>query len=280
MSPMQWMSGTELSQKRRQLLIDSLDHYVLKPKLCILLVGHDEASELYVNVKIKASEEVGIDANCHHLPNTTTQSCIEWIERCNQDPTIHGIMVQLPLPKHIDSQRVLSSIALSKDVDGLSPLQSRYQPTFVPCTPLAIMQLLDHYKIALRHQCVTLIGTSRLIGRPLMDYFLDQGATLNMCHQWTQQATTRNDLAYCIKRADVLISATGQQNIIKPEWIKHNSVVMDVGIHRINGRTYGDLNHQHLNHVKWLTPVPGGIGPMTVTCLLDNTVSAFLTTQA
>lgn len=272
---MQWLSGQSLSQEWRHSIRQTLSTHQHQPKLVIITIGDDEASAIYVGVKKRACQDVGIECLIHHQTDSTTDACIELIEGYNKDQNVHGILVQLPLPSHLDSEAILTAVDLNKDVDGLSSKQPRYLPSFVPCTPMAIQHLLHHYHIPLKSQHVVVVGTSKLIGRPLVDFFIDQGATLTLCHQWTQQQPPRNDLRTCIERADIVISATGHRDIIQPQWIKQSCVVIDVGIHRHQGHICGDLDHDALGHVQWLTPVPGGVGPVTVTCLLANVTKAF-----
>lgn len=246
------------------------------PGLAVILVGQDPASEIYVQHKQKGCKEVGIQSFCYHLAKETdTKTLMTLIERLNQDANIDGILVQLPLPSHIDNATILECISPQKDVDGFHPynlgrlMQSR--PYHRPCTPYGIIQLLMHHQILIAGQHAVVIGASNIVGRPMGLEFLYAKATPTVCHRQTRH------LEMHVRHADILVIATGIPDLIKTQWLKQNQVIVDVGIHRqANGKIRGDLDYEAArNIVSAITPVPGGVGPMTVASLLQNTVKSW-----
>lgn len=248
-----------------------------KPELVVILVGNDKASEIYVNNKRKACDSIGIKTTSHALPEETSETdLLALIDTLNVSTTVDGILVQLPLPAHISSEKVIERIAIHKDVDGFHPYNvgrlALRHPGLRPCTPYGIIRMLKHYHIDPTGKDVTIVGVSNIVGRPLMLEFLLARATPTACHRFTK------DLKKHVARADILVSATGVRGIIDPSWINPQAVVIDVGIHRLDdGRITGDLDFEAISpNVKAITPVPGGVGPMTITVLLENTVNSYV----
>lgn len=246
-----------------------------QPGLVAVRVGEDPASKVYVRTKMKASAEVGLHSEQVELPaDTSERALLEKIHALNNDPRIHGILVQLPLPPQISTDVVLRAIAPEKDVDGFHPynvgLLATGQPRFVPCTPAGVMAMLAAENIALEGREAVVIGRSNIVGKPMALLLLQKGATVTICHSKTA------DLASQTARADVLIAAVGRPHMVGAEMIKPGAVVVDVGINRLaDGKLAGDVAFEALlGKASHITPVPGGVGPMTVTMLMDNTVRA------
>lgn len=246
-----------------------------KPGLAVILVGEDPASSIYVRNKRQACEQVGINSIYHHLANSISEAeLIELIQTLNQDQTVDGILLQLPLPDHIDAEKVLDHIDPHKDVDGfhaynLGRLAQR-RPLIRPCTPYGVMILLDHIKQQYKGKHAVIVGASNIVGRPMALELLIAGATVTICHRFTA------DLSYFVKQADILVSAVGKPGLIKGDWIKKDSTIIDVGITRLaDGTITGDVEFTAASErASWITPVPGGVGPMTVAVLLRNTLIA------
>jgi methylenetetrahydrofolate dehydrogenase (NADP+) / methenyltetrahydrofolate cyclohydrolase len=243
--------------------------------LATVLVGDDPASRLYVGNKERACEEVGLRSFGHRLPATTTEAeLIALVRDLGRRADVHGILVQLPLPGRLDAQRVIETLPAGKDVDGLHPSsQGRLlagQPGLRPCTPLGVMRLLDQTGIELKGARAVVVGRSVLVGKPVALLLLERHATVTMCHSRTA------DLGAEIGRADVVVAATGQAGLVRGAWIRPGAVVIDVGINRgPDGKLCGDVEFAVARErASWITPVPGGVGPMTVAMLLDNTVTA------
>jgi methylenetetrahydrofolate dehydrogenase (NADP+) / methenyltetrahydrofolate cyclohydrolase len=246
-----------------------------QPGLVAVQVGEDPASKVYVRTKMKASAEVGLYAAHIELPAATSErALLERIDSLNRDPRIHGILVQLPLPAQISANNVLRAIAPEKDVDGFHPynvgLLATGQPRFVPCTPAGVMAMLAAEEIPLDGREAVVIGRSNIVGKPMAMLLLQKGATVTICHSRTA------DLATQTRRADVLIAAVGRPHLVHAEMVKPGAVVVDVGITRLpDGRLAGDVAFASmLGKASVITPVPGGVGPMTVTMLLANTITA------
>lgn len=249
---------------------------IRSPGLAVILIGHNPASEIYVHHKQKACEEVGIRSFCYHLTEEIqNQELIDLIEQLNEDSNIDGILIQLPLPSHIDSAAIIERIKASKDVDGFHPynlgrlLQSR--PNLRPCTPYGIIQLLNHYNMTLSGINAVVVGASNIVGRPMALELLYAKATVSVCHSQTKQ------LEQYVRQAELLIVATGICDLIKTEWLNESQIVIDVGIHRkSNGQLRGDVDYQVAEKiVAAISPVPGGVGPMTVASLLQNTIKSW-----
>lgn len=245
------------------------------PGLAVILVGSDPASQVYVAHKRKDCEEVGFNSVAHDLPADTHQeTLLALIDQLNQDPDIDGILVQLPLPKHLDASQLLERIRPDKDVDGFHPYNvgrlSQRMPLLRPCTPKGIMTLLEHTGADLHGLEAVVVGASNIVGRPMALELLLAGCTVTVTHRFTR------DLAAHVKRADLLVVATGITGLVKGEWIKEGAIVIDVGINRQpDGRLLGDIEFEAAaTRAGWITPVPGGVGPMTRACLLENTLYA------
>ena len=246
-----------------------------RPGLAVVLVGEDAASQVYVRSKVKACEEAGIISRNHSLPVETTQEeLLALIDTLNADPIINGILVQLPLPPQIDVQAVIERIDPSKDVDGFHPYNlgrlAGKAPTLRPCTPYGCMRLLDAYGIDPMGKKAVVVGASNIVGRPVALELLMARATVTVCHSKTA------DLPAELAQADIVIAAVGIPEFIKGEWLKPGAVVIDVGINRLDdGRLVGDVEFEPAyEKVSAITPVPGGVGPMTIACLLQNTLEA------
>ena len=247
------------------------------PGLAVVLVGDDEASRVYVNNKIKACEKTGIRSTAHFLPRqTASKALLALIDELNEDEQVHGILVQLPLPEHINETEVTNRINPEKDVDGFHASNVGHlvlrQPGLRPCTPRGVMTLLNHYEIDVKGMHCVIVGASNIVGRPLMLEMLYAGATVTCCHRFTE------DLAHHVSQADVLCVAVGNPAIVDSHWIKSGAVVVDIGINRKpEGGLCGDIDFAVASErAAWITPVPGGIGPMTVATLMQNTLEASL----
>ncbi|WIH27858.1 bifunctional methylenetetrahydrofolate dehydrogenase/methenyltetrahydrofolate cyclohydrolase FolD [Photobacterium damselae] len=245
------------------------------PGLAVILVGQDPASQVYVNSKRKACEEVGFVSKSFDLPITKTESeLLNLIAELNNDPIIDGILVQLPLPAGIDTTTILESIVPDKDVDGFHPYNvgrlSQRIPKLRSCTPKGIITLLERYNIPVRGKHAVIVGASNIVGRPMTFELLLAGATTTTCHRFTQ------DLEGHVRQADILVVAVGKPNFIPGEWIKEGATVIDVGINRLDtGKLCGDVEFDVAKtRAKYITPVPGGVGPMTVATLIENTLLA------
>lgn len=247
------------------------------PGLAAIIVGDDPASAIYVRNKMRACEEVGIISTTHHLPEHAYQDDIEnKINELNNDPSIDGILLQLPLPKHIDAEALLESIHIDKDVDGFHPynigrLVSR-RPLLRPATPFGVMTMLETLGIDFHGKNAVIIGASNIVGRPMYLELLLAGCTVTTCHRFTKPETLKGH----VQHADILVSATGRRGIVDSSWIKPGSIVVDVGIIRLeDGRIAGDIDFDIAKErAGFITPVPGGVGPMTVAALLQNTLYA------
>ena len=243
------------------------------PGLAVVLVGEDPASRVYVTMKEKACEKAGIFSDEHKLPAETTEAqLLALIEELNNDPRIDGILVQLPLPDHIDESKVLESISPAKDADGFHPYNVGRlvtgNPLYQPCTPYGVMKMLEHTGVDLKGKEVVVVGRSNIVGKPVALMCLAQHATVTLCHSRTQ------DLPGKVAQADVVIAAVGRPEMIKGAWIKEGAVVIDVGVNRVGEKKLvGDVEFEAAKErASAITPVPGGVGPMTITMLLYNTV--------
>jgi methylenetetrahydrofolate dehydrogenase (NADP+)/methenyltetrahydrofolate cyclohydrolase len=247
------------------------------PRLAVVLVGENAASNVYVRTKDRAAREAGIEAHTIRLPAETVQAALlDTIQALNDDPAIDGILVQLPLPRGIDPQAVIEAIDPAKDVDGFHPINVGHladgRPTLVPCTPLGVMKLLRAYSIEIAGARAVVLGRSAIVGRPMARLLLAADATTTVAHSRTR------DLPGECRRADILIAAVGKPEMVQGDWIRPGGTVIDVGINRLpDGRLVGDVAFEACAAVAGaITPVPGGVGPMTVACLLENTLTAAL----
>ncbi len=247
-----------------------------RPKLAVILVGKDPASITYVNMKIKACERVGMDFDLKTLQeNITEAKLLSLIKDYNTDQNISGVLVQLPLPRHIDSKMVLEAIDPNKDVDGFHPLNigklCTQKESFLPATPMGVMRLLKHYHIEIKGKDVAIIGASNIIGKPLSMLMLNAGASVSVCHILTK------DISFYTQNADIVCVGVGKPDLIKASMLKKGAVVVDIGINHLNdGRIVGDVDFNNAQKVAgFITPVPKGVGPMTIVSLLENTLIAF-----
>ncbi|MDI9485129.1 MAG: bifunctional methylenetetrahydrofolate dehydrogenase/methenyltetrahydrofolate cyclohydrolase FolD [Bacillota bacterium] len=245
------------------------------PGLDVILVGEDPASKVYVRNKERTSKEIGINSTVHRLPEETTrEELLGLIEKLNNDPTVHGILVQLPLPGHLDEEEVINTISPEKDVDGFHPINAGKlligdDDAFVACTPAGVLELVKRTGVPIQGKNVVVVGRSNIVGKPAAVLFLREHATVTVCHSRTQ------DLPAECRRADILIAAVGRPEMIKKEWIKPGAIVIDVGINRVDGKLVGDVDYENVKEVAgYITPVPGGVGPMTIAMLLRATVQA------
>lgn len=266
----------ELRAQLKEQVSDKVAAGCRAPGLAVILVGADPASQVYVRNKRKASDEVGIKSFSYDLPATTTQAELEQlIDECNANPEIDGILVQFPLPEGLDERRVIEKIAASKDVDGFHPYNVGRLVQRIPllraCTPKGVMTLLKHTKIDLLGINAVIVGASNLVGRPMALELLLEGATVTVTHRFTK------NLEHFVRQADLLIVACGKPNLVPGEWVKDGAVVIDVGINRLpDGSLCGDVGYEEAcKHASFITPVPGGVGPMTVATLMENTVQAY-----
>ena len=275
----QIISGTQLASQIKSNVAQQISQYVAQgkraPGLAVILVGADPASQVYVGSKRKSCAEIGITSQSYDLPETTTeQALLELIKELNQDNTVDGILVQLPLPKHIDSTKVIEQISPEKDVDGFHPYNvgrlCQRIPTLRACTPYGVMKLLETTGISFYGKHAVIVGASNIVGRPMALELLLAGCTVTVTHRFTE------DLASHIRQADILVVAVGKPKFIKGEWIKEGAVVVDVGINRLEGKLVGDVEFDiAAQRAAYITPVPGGVGPMTVAMLMQNTLSAY-----
>jgi methylenetetrahydrofolate dehydrogenase (NADP+)/methenyltetrahydrofolate cyclohydrolase len=247
----------------------------IRPCLAAVLVGEDPASSVYVRNKGKACIEAGMLSRQINLPATTSEKeLLDLVGRLNADDAVHGILVQLPLPDQIDESKVIEAIAPGKDVDGFHPVNAGRlligAPGFIPCTPYGILKILDYEKVELKGKHAVVVGRSNIVGKPVAILLLSRHATVTICHSRTQ------DLPGVVRSADVVIAAVGKAEMIRGSWIRPGAVVIDVGINRLpDGRLVGDVAFEEARAVAGkITPVPGGVGPMTITMLLHNTLEA------
>lgn len=267
------LDGKKLRDKIFEDLKAKLDKMAKKPTLAVILVGENPASQIYVRNKKKTAEKLGINSISIEYPSDITESeLLQKIEELNNDENVTAILVQLPLPEHINKNKVIDRILPQKDVDGLTPynlgkLFSGEEPYVYPCTPKGILLLLDEYNIELEGRHVVVVGRSNLVGKPVAQLFLKRNATVTMCHSHTK------NLANITKTADIVVSAVGK-NVIGEKMLKSNCVVVDVGIFRDeNGKISGDVDFENVSKVAaYISPVPGGVGPMTIASLMLNTV--------
>lgn len=258
-----------------KLRVDRLISQGTRPGLAVVIVGDDAASQVYVRNKAKACESIGMYSEVHPLPAATSQADLTaFVEKLNANPAIHGILVQLPLPKGLDDRAVIEAISVEKDVDGfhyanMGALVIDESP-FPPCTPYGVMKMLEYEGVAIEGKHAVIVGRSNIVGKPQAMLLLKEGATVTVCHSKTQ------DLPAFCRSADILVAAVGRANFVKGSWIKPGAVVIDVGINRLpDGKLCGDVDYaEALPVASAITPVPGGVGPMTITMLLGNTLKA------
>lgn len=268
------LDGKKCSELRLELVKEELEDTGLHPHLATIIVGSDPASQMYVRMKHQACEQAGIGSVRIELSGeTSTEKVLEKVRQLNADPDIDGILVQLPLPKHLDADRIIASVSTAKDVDGFHPenlgLLMSGRPRFTPCTPTGIMTLLAEYRIPVSGARAVVAGRSIDVGRPMAALLTNADATVTICHSRT------TDLAGELKRADILVSAIGKAHFIRAEMVKPGATVIDVGINQLNGKLVGDVDFAAAKDIAGaVTPVPGGVGPMTIATLMENTLRA------
>ena len=272
---MKILDGKALATKLRAELKEIIELLDRKPGLAVVLVGEDPASQIYVRNKIKACEELNIRSYSYHLPETIDQKSVEdLLDQLSLDDNIDGILLQLPLPKHLKQEEVMMHIAVKKDVDGFSPenlgLLALHKERMVACTPLGVMKLLESEGITLEGKRAVVLGRSDTVGKPMAMLLLNASATVTVCHSKTQ------NLKEICKKADILISAIGKPKFVTEDMVKDGAVVVDVGINRDeNGQLCGDVDFERVkDKTSYISPVPGGVGPMTITMLMHNTYLA------
>jgi methylenetetrahydrofolate dehydrogenase (NADP+)/methenyltetrahydrofolate cyclohydrolase len=273
----QILDGRALAARVRDAVAARVAQLPVQPGLAVVLVGDDPASAVYVRSKDRAAQAAGIAAQTIRLPATTSEAALlAEVARLNADPAVDGILVQLPLPPHIRARAVLDALDPAKDVDGLTPTNAGLlqdgRAVLAPCTPLGVMRLLADAQIPLRGASALVLGRSVLVGRPLAAMLVTADATVTVAHSRTR------DLAAECRRADVLIPAVGRAGLVQGDWVKPGAAVVDVGINRLaDGSLAGDVDYPAcVEAAGWITPVPGGVGPMTIACLLENTLAAAL----
>ncbi|QEP44671.1 bifunctional methylenetetrahydrofolate dehydrogenase/methenyltetrahydrofolate cyclohydrolase FolD [Ectothiorhodospiraceae bacterium BW-2] len=278
------IDGKAVAAQLRYQLQQQLSHHRQQgsapPGLAVILIGDDAASTLYVANKRKACAEIGIHSIAHDLPNSTTESeLLHLIDTLNADSSIHGILVQFPLPSHINSATIIERIKPQKDVDGFHPYNigrlAVRMPTLRSCTPYGVMKLLQSIETPFKGQDAVVIGASNHVGRPMVLELMLAGATVTCCHRFSRDSSDH------IRRADIVIAAVGKAGLVKGAWIKPGSTVIDIGINRLeSGQLVGDVEFDAAaERAGWITPVPGGVGPMTVATLMENTLKAALIQQ-
>ncbi len=272
------VSGKELANKIREELKDKVSQFIeeknIVPHLVVVLVGDDPASQSYVKGKQKGCEQTNMKSTLIKLPvETKEEELIELVEKLNHDETVHGILVQLPLPKHIDESKIINTISVEKDVDGFSPINVGKmvlkEDCFLPCTPAGIIKLIKETNIDITGKHAVILGRSNIVGKPVLHLLLRENATVTICHSRTK------DLKEFTKDADILIAAIGKAKFVTADMIKPGAVVIDVGVNRVDNKLCGDVDYENaLEVASYITPVPGGVGPMTITMLLENTFEA------
>ena len=272
------LDGKKLSEKIKSEVkkeVEVLKSKNLTPGLAVILVGNDPASQTYVRMKKEACQKVGIYSVVHEFPeNISEKELFSTIDMINENPNIHGLLIQLPLPSHIDTTKVLERVSPAKDVDGFHPYNMgrlvEGLDTFAPCTPLGVMELLEEYKIDVYSKDVCVVGASNIVGKPMWALLVNKMASVDICHIATK------DLKEHTKKADIVIVGVGKVNLITSDMIKEGAVVVDIGINKLpNGKLVGDVDFENVSKkASFITPVPGGVGPMTIAMLLKNTVKA------
>ncbi|MGD9909529.1 MAG: bifunctional methylenetetrahydrofolate dehydrogenase/methenyltetrahydrofolate cyclohydrolase FolD [Candidatus Izemoplasmatales bacterium] len=273
------IDGSEVAKqiriKVKKEVASLVEKYQVVPHLAVILIGNNPASESYVSGKEKACEKTGIQSTVIRLnTDVTTKEVFEVIENLNQDPLVHGILLQLPIPQHLDSEFLIDAIRDKKDVDGFTSknISKLYagKKGMVPCTPKGIMTLLDYYNIDIESKQCTVLGRSQIVGKPMANLLLNRNGTVTICHSRTK------DLATVCKNADILVVAVGKPKMVDKSFVKEGATVIDVGINRVDGVIVGDVDFESVSSVAaYLTPVPKGVGPMTIATLLENTLECY-----
>lgn len=271
------IDGKSIAADIRKDIKSQVDEFIkktnVKPGLTVVLVGENPASLVYVSQKEKACDEVGIVSLKVVLPEDISQEELEMkVEELNNDPTVHGILVQLPLPNHLNEKKIIEKISPEKDVDGFHPVNVGRlvvgEKTFVPCTPQGVIELIERSDVEIEGKQAVVVGRSNIVGKPVALLLLQKHATVTICH-----TRTRN-LQEVTRQAEILIAAAGKPRLIKADMVKQGACVIDVGINRVDGKLVGDVDFEEVEKMALVTPVPGGVGPMTVAMLLKNTLQA------
>ena len=268
------INGKKISGEIKDELKEKVDKLKVKPTLVVISVGDNPASKVYVGQKEKCAKYIGLNYEHKHYDRISDDELVKVIEKLNKDSKVNGVIVQLPLPDGMDETKIVNTIIPEKDVDGLTYLNAglllNNKTTMVSCTPKGIMELLRREKVDLVGANAVVIGRSILVGKPMMNLLINANATVTLCHSKTK------DLAKVTKKADVLIVAIGKKHFITRDMVKRGAIVIDVGINRVDGKLYGDVDYDNVYpKVKKITPVPGGVGPMTVVMLMKNVIEAY-----
>jgi methylenetetrahydrofolate dehydrogenase (NADP+)/methenyltetrahydrofolate cyclohydrolase len=272
---MELLDGKKVAFELRQKIKEEVESFEKKPGLAVVIVGEDPASKVYVGMKHKACVELGFNSYQHKLDKEVTEKeLLALIEKLNEDDNVHGILVQLPIPKHINKNKVIETIDPKKDVDGFHP--KNIGKMFIgidslnPCTPTGCIKLLEDYKIEIAGKNAVVVGRSLIVGKPVADMLLSKNATVTVCHRLTK------DLKFYLKNADIIVAAVGVPKLIKEDMIKDGAVIIDVGMNRTEEGLVGDVDFENVkDKCSHITPVPGGVGPMTIACLMENTLKAY-----
>ena len=272
------INGKELAQKIREDVkkeVEELKQKGVNPKLAVIMVGNDKASEVYVRNKSKACDEVGIEFEEFLMPEDTKQKeLMNLIDELNERKDVHGILLQSPIPKHLDIREAFNRISYKKDVDGFHPINVGKlvigEDTFISCTPYGVMKMLESYNIDIEGKRAVVIGRSNIVGKPVAQCLLNKNATVTICHSKT------NNIEEVVKQADIVVAALGKPKFVTSNMIKNGAVVIDVGINRgEDGKLVGDVDFENIqDKASYITPVPGGVGPMTIAMLMSNVVKA------
>ncbi|GBR73462.1 5,10-methylene-tetrahydrofolate cyclohydrolase [Candidatus Termititenax aidoneus] len=273
----QIIDGKKIAQNIREKIKTEVAKLAVKPGLAVILVGADPASQVYVNSKEKACQEIGFYSEVHRLPETTGEAeLLALIQKLNVDPKIHGVLVQLPLPQQINEDKIILAVEPAKDVDCFHPVNtgvlfSGMSSVVLPCTPAGCIELIKSTGISLSGKKAVVIGRSNIVGKPAAMLLLQNNCTVTLCHSRTA------DLAAEVRQADIVVAAVGKPGIITGDMIKPGAVVIDVGTNRVNGKLTGDVDFVSVSAAAgFITPVPGGVGPMTIAMLMQNTLNAYL----
>lgn len=273
------LDGSALAKKIRlevkEKTFKLIEKHKVTPHLVVILVGADPASQTYVKFKEKACKQVGIKSTIIEKDaSILEEDLISLIEDLNNDDSVHGILLQLPIPKHLNSDKVINIIDPKKDVDGFSNENvaklSKNQDALVPCTPLGITKILDEYNIETLGKHCVIIGRSQIVGKPMAQLMLQRNSTVTICHSKTK------NIQEITRQADILIAAVGRAHMVDESYVRYGAVVIDVGVSRVDGKLYGDVDYDNVfDKTQYITPMPGGVGPMTIACLLENTLKCY-----
>lgn len=272
---MKVLDGKKVSLHLREEITKEINKLNIRPKMVDIQIGENPASDIYIAGKEKAANQVGMDFECiRYSADTDEDEIIKKIKELNNDKSVNGIFIQSPVPNNFDEIKLMNTVIPEKDVDGLTYLNAgmllNNKESMISCTPNGIMQILKFYKIDVESKNVVIVGRSNLVGKPLMNLFINANATVTLCHSKTK------NLDKITKKADILVAAVGKKHFITRDMVKRNSVIIDVGINRVDGKVYGDVDYDGVkDKVKAITPVPGGVGPMTITMLLYNVLKAY-----